>query len=97
MADDHKRVTGRLIRAARALAGLTIAELAQRSTVGVRTIKRWETMEDEQLRVSPANLARVLHVLESANVAVCHDGGGVRLINLTGQPAAEPSKLKTVE
>jgi transcriptional regulator with XRE-family HTH domain len=68
------------IRAARALAGLSQAEVAQRAGLSVPTVKRAEA--DTGLKVSDHVVAAIRHALEGAGIEFIPENGsgaGVRL------------------
>ena len=77
-------VTGSLIKAARALAGLTIDDLAARSGVGARTIKRAEIAGPGDVKLNPSNTAKLIFALAACNVAMIpetdHEGAGARYL-----------------
>ena len=65
------------MRAARALLRWTTEKLAERSGVGLATIKRAET-SDSEVRMIPANLAAVQRALEAGGIVfIPANGGGV--------------------
>jgi len=75
--------TGRQIAAARALAGLTQPELAERSKVSVPTIKRMEGSDGPAVGMEN-NVEAVRRALEAAGVLFVDangEGPGVRLRN----------------
>lgn len=66
-------------RAARALLGITQAQLARKSGVSLRTIASFETREHDPI---PANLSALRRAFESAGVIFLDSNGegpGVRL------------------
>ena len=72
-------ITGRQLRAARALLGMEQIELAARSRVAVGTIRRMESF-DEEVGARTATLSQVQKALEKAGVEFLNDGQpGVRL------------------
>ena len=77
-------VTGSLIKAARALAGLTVEELAARSGMGARTIKRAEIEGSAPVKLNPTNTAKLILALAACNVAMIpgtdQEGAGVRYL-----------------
>ena len=85
-----ERLTGPLIRAARALAGLGSAELAHLSGVSERTMKRAEATGG-LVRLKSDNLSRLYSALEGAGVRIVEgeddEGVGVRLA-----PAYQPDR-----
>ncbi len=72
-------ITGRQLRAARALLGMEQIELAKRSRVAVGTIRRMESF-DEEVGARTSTLSQVQKALEKAGVEFLNDGQpGVRL------------------
>ena len=72
------RITGRHIRAARALLGWPQGDLAKRSKVALRTIRRMEGFDDA-VGARTDTLGRVVAVLEKAGIEFLDDGQpGVR-------------------
>ncbi len=72
-------ISGRHVRAARALLGWAQAELARRSKVALRTIRRMEDF-DGPVSARTDTLGRVVAVLEKAGIEFLDDGKpGVRL------------------
>ena len=81
-------VTGRQLRAARALLGWEQIELAKRSRVAIGTIRRMESFSDE-VGSRTSTLSQVLAALDKAGIQFLHDGGpGVRL-RLAATPASQ--------
>lgn len=86
-------ILGRQLRAARALAGLGQAELAEASDVGLNTIRKMEARADERVRVRTETLELLTEALREAGVEFTgeEDGrAGVRLINPS--PAIVPRR-----
>ncbi len=78
-------ITGRQLRAARALLGMEQIELAKRSRVAVGTIRRMESF-DEEVGARTSTLSQVQKALEKAGVEFLNDGQpGVRLKRSTGK------------
>lgn len=76
-------VTGNQIKAARALIGLDQKELADRSGVGVNTIRNMEARSVNRVRVRTDTLDAVVEALKDAGVLFLDENGqgaGVRLI-----------------
>jgi transcriptional regulator with XRE-family HTH domain len=72
--------TGAQLRAARALAGITQAELAVRAKLNSSTIADMEARGQKRLRSSLETILAVSQVLESAGVEFLNgDSPGVRL------------------
>jgi transcriptional regulator with XRE-family HTH domain len=63
------------MRAARSLIRWTAEKLAEKSGVGLATIKRSEA-SDEKVRMIPANAAAVQAALEAAGVEFIPENGG---------------------
>ena len=73
-------ITGSQIRAARALAQITQATLAERAGLNVDTIRNMETRGNETLRSSLETVRAVQLALEAAGVEFLNgDSPGVRL------------------
>ncbi len=68
-------MTGRQVRAARALLGWPADKLAEASKVGISTIGRAEGM-DGGVRMTPANAHAVQSALEAAGVEFIEQNGG---------------------
>ncbi|WP_454917097.1 helix-turn-helix domain-containing protein [Xanthobacter sediminis] len=81
---DHFTPTGRQIAAARALTGLSQAEVASSANISVPTLKRMEASEGPAAGMAN-NVAAVVRALEAAGVIFQADGDvvdggpGVRL------------------
>ena len=72
-------ITGRQLRAARALLGMEQIELAKRARVAIGTIRRMESF-DEEVGARTSTLSQVQKALEQAGVEFLNDGQpGVRL------------------
>jgi transcriptional regulator with XRE-family HTH domain len=74
--------TGRLIAAARVLAGLTQRELAEKAGLDAATIVRMEGFGEGRVRSNPESVERVVNALAGAGVAILPDG--VRVLGATG-------------
>ena len=73
-------ITGRQLRAARALIGWEQMELAKRSRVAIGTIRRMESFQGE-IGSRTSTLSQVLSTLEKAGIQFLNDGSpGVRLL-----------------
>lgn len=68
-------ITGRQLAAARALAGITQAQLAEKSNVSVPTLKRMEASEGEVSGMLN-NILAVRSALEAAGVEFIAENGG---------------------
>lgn len=78
-------ITGRQLRAARALLGMEQIELAKRARVAVGTIRRMESF-DEEVGARTSTLSQVQKALEKAGVEFLNDGQpGVRLKRSSGK------------
>ncbi|MGH6877487.1 MAG: helix-turn-helix domain-containing protein [Rhizomicrobium sp.] len=86
------RLTGGQLRAARVLLGLTIAEVAEMTKLGERTVKRAE-QGDEAVRITTANEDRLVSVLTEAGVEFIHPNGGGRGVRLRDE--SEPPKKQS--
>lgn len=76
---DHSSLTGRQIAAARALVGLSQAEVAAKANISVPTLKRMEASEGPASGLAN-NVAAVMRALEEAGVEFLNHGQpGVRL------------------
>ena len=72
-------ITGRHIRAGRALLGWAQSDLCKRSNVALRTVRRMEAF-DEAVGARTDTLGRVVAVLEKAGIEFLNNGSpGVRL------------------
>jgi transcriptional regulator with XRE-family HTH domain len=68
------RITGAQIRAGRALAGLTIEDLAARAQLCRHSIRKWETSSNAAPSAMVAHLSRALDVLEAEGIRFSDDG-----------------------
>jgi transcriptional regulator with XRE-family HTH domain len=100
MSPEKFIMTGRQLRAARALLNWTGEQLATAAGISLMTIRRAEAI-DGPLRLMPANLQALRAVFEGAGVAFTHDADGnvgvwqcVATTERTGAKA-EPSKPPT--
>lgn len=78
---DTKHITGAQIRAARALLRMSAEELAQKTKVGVATLRRAEAV-DGPVTMTAANQSIIRAALEAAGVIFVDENGegpGVRL------------------
>lgn len=69
------KLTGRQLAAARALSGLTQAELASKANVSVPTLKRMEGSQGVVVGM-PNNIAAIRTALEAAGVEFIPENGG---------------------
>ena len=76
---DRQKITGGQIRAARALLRWTAEELAERSKLGVATIRRAEAV-DGPIPVTVANADTIVRAFEEVGIEFINgDAPGVRL------------------
>jgi len=68
------RITGAQIRAGRALAGLTIEDLATRAQLCRHSIRKWETSSNAAPSAMVDHLSRALDVLEAEGVRFSDNG-----------------------
>jgi len=66
-------VSGRQLRAARVLAGLTQAQLALQAGFGERACRYWESRGDDPPTTTPSSLAKIEAALGRNGVAVFRD------------------------
>jgi hypothetical protein len=66
--------TGRMLAAARMLAGLEQQELAKLAKISASTISRMEAAQGETVSAHPKNIEAVLTVLERKGVVIEEDG-----------------------
>jgi len=69
------RITGKQLRAARALAGLSMDDLADRARLTRRTLSKWEGSSAAVPDAMVAHLFRALDVLEAEGVRFTGDSG----------------------
>jgi hypothetical protein len=81
-------ITGRHIRAARALLGWAQGDLARKSKVALRTIRRMEGF-DGAVAARTDTLGRVVAILEKAGIEFLDNGSpGVRLTQSPPRPSS---------
>jgi transcriptional regulator with XRE-family HTH domain len=68
------RITGNQLRAGRALADLSMEDLATRAHLSRRTLSKWEGSSNAAVDAMVAHLSRALDVLEAEGVRF-NDGG----------------------
>jgi transcriptional regulator with XRE-family HTH domain len=79
VSDDRQKITGGQIRAARALLRWTAEELAERSKLGVATIRRAEAV-DGPIPITLANADTIVRAFEEVGIEFINgDAPGVRL------------------
>jgi transcriptional regulator with XRE-family HTH domain len=71
------RITGNQLRAGRALAGLTIEDVATRAQLHRQSVRKWEGSSNAAVDAMVAHLSRALDVLEAEGVRF--SDGGVHL------------------
>jgi transcriptional regulator with XRE-family HTH domain len=80
---DIKYVTGRQLRAARGLIGISALELATNARLGVATVRRAE-QSDGAVTMTAANAEAVIRALRELGVALIdadeNGGAGVRML-----------------
>jgi transcriptional regulator with XRE-family HTH domain len=69
------RITGCQLRAGRALAGLTLEDLANRAGLCRHSIRKWEGSSNASPEATLTHLTRCLDVLEGEGVGFGADGG----------------------
>ena len=69
------RITGSQLRAGRALAGLTIEDLAARAGLCRHSVSKWEGSSNAVPEANVSHLSRALDVLEAKGVRFTDDGG----------------------
>ena len=74
---DINHITGRQLAAARALAGLDQAELAERANISAPTLRRMEATRSSAVPMTN-NVYAVIHALEAAGIEFIN-GSGVKL------------------
>ncbi len=78
-------ITGRLLRAARALAGLSQRDLARAAGFSERAARYWERDPDRHITCSPSTVEKIVVVLKSHGVEMfLNPQLGVRLIGSAG-------------
>jgi hypothetical protein len=73
--DDFKTITGGQLRAGRALVRWSAEDLAERSRLGVATVRRAEA-QDGPVSVTAANAEAMRFALEGAGVEFIPENGG---------------------
>jgi hypothetical protein len=69
------QLTGALVRAGRALAGVSAKDLAEASKLGLATVRRAEA-SDGPLKITRANAERLIEALEARGVVLVPPNGG---------------------
>ena len=88
---SEPRVTGAQLRAARVLLGVTIADLAEKTGLGERTIKR-AVQEDSEIRLTAANQKLLVSALEELGVEFIPANGGGVGVRLGSNRAQKPTR-----
>jgi transcriptional regulator with XRE-family HTH domain len=88
---ETKLLSGAQIRSARALLRWSAEELADRSSVSMRTIRRAE-LTDGETAMTAANQNAVRRVLESAGVEFIDENGGGAGVRLKKRQSSKKSK-----
>jgi hypothetical protein len=88
-----RALTGSQIRAARALVRWSADDLAQQSTVSLRTIRRAELLES-RTAMTPANDLSVRRALESAGVEFIDENGGGPGVRLRKRQAKKGGSMR---
>jgi hypothetical protein len=68
------RITGNQLRAGRALAGLTIEDLAARAQLHRQSVRKWEGSSNAAVDAMVAHLSRALDVLEAEGIRFTDSG-----------------------
>jgi DNA-binding XRE family transcriptional regulator len=84
------RITGNMLRAGRALARLSQAEICKRAGLHRQTIYTWENSSDSVPAAYLSKLTRVISVLESEGVVFV--AGGARLLSKAKAPTIAHSE-----
>lgn len=80
-----KPITGRLLRAARALAGLSQRDLARATGFSERAARYWERDPDSSATSSPGTVKKIIAVLRARGVEIfVTPQPGVRLLESAG-------------
>jgi len=88
------KISGRQIRAARALLGMSSETLAKSAELGIATIRRAEAVDDAP-PITPANLSAIRSALERAGIEFTNGTGqGIRLVGVTLAEAPAPKSTK---
>lgn len=85
---DPKSLTGAQLRAARALVGISGADLAAITKLGIATIRRAEA-NSGPVSITLANAERVVRALEGAGVEFIPQNGGGAGVRLAAVDAHE--------
>jgi transcriptional regulator with XRE-family HTH domain len=88
------RITGAQIRAGRALAGLTIEDLAARAQLHRQSVRKWEGSSNSVPDAMVAHLSRAVDVLEDAGVRFTDNGGGSSPIYVCSPPGSRTANTE---
>jgi transcriptional regulator with XRE-family HTH domain len=89
------RITGNQLRAGRALADLSMEDLAARAHLSRRTLSKWEGSSNAAVDAMVAHLSRALDVLEAE--VIRFSAGGVYLQRSTVLPSDSPPLVNASE
>ena len=84
------RITGNQLRAARALCGLSMNELADRARLTTRCLSKWENSSNAVPAANYLHLCRAVDALEAEGITITDDG--VRLHRPAQVSATIPSE-----
>ena len=84
------QVTGSMLKAGRALAGLLQDDVAARAGISCNCLKKWEASSDAVPHARAIPLARVVSVLESEGITFLSNG--VQRV----QPAQRPATIESI-
>jgi transcriptional regulator with XRE-family HTH domain len=88
------RITGNQLRAGRALAGLTIEDVASRAQLHRQSVRKWEGSSNATPSAMTDHLCRAIDVLEAEGVRFSDNG--VHLQRSTVLPSDERPRRPTV-
>jgi len=86
------KLTGNLFRAGRALAGLTIEDVATRAQLHRQSVRKWEGSSDATPSAMTDHLCRAIDVLEAEGIRFAD--GGVYLQRSTVLPSCGTTRDK---
>jgi transcriptional regulator with XRE-family HTH domain len=90
---DVPVLTGSQLRAARALLDITAVELATETMIEVKTIRRAEARNHQQVLMTAANKKRIAAALEARGVQFIPANGGGPGVRLAKNPAQDGGGL----
>ena len=88
------RITGAQIRAARALANLTIEDLAARAQLHRQSVRKWEGSSKAAVDAMVAHLSRALDVLEAEGLVTIATNRSAQVAQLSRDEVAEIHHLR---